>query len=189
MIRDVRIGFTAGAGPVGWAIRHLDRAYIDGGTAPSLINHVLIRVLTLDGFDFIFQSHGKGGVGISFTSDLKRAIGDGKVFRYAERSLGLHLPMAQLAVARMQTFTGSAYDHWMIACYYAAFRFGWRKAPAFGNDARYTCNEAVVKVLDGIIPWADADARQTPEALFTAAFQCPSPVWFKGHTDIPIDFW
>jgi len=189
MIRDIRIGFTAGAGPIGWAIRRLDQAQLEDGAAPSKINHVLLRVICLDGFDFIFQSHGKGGVGICFTSDLKRAVGDGKVFRYAEKSLGLNLQSNQLAVARMQTFSGAAYDRFMIACYYAAFRFGWNKAPALGNDARYTCNEAVLKVLAGLVSWANAEDRKTPEALFAAAFQCPSPSYFGEHPDIPTDFW
>ncbi len=184
MIRDIRIGFTAGVGPVSWAIRRLDRAYLDGGrTAPSRINHVLLRVIYAAGPDLIFQAHGGKGVGVSFTAKLCRAIHAGTVKRYAEKSLELDHAARLRVEARITQIDGCGYDYWRIALYYLAFRFGYRRH-GDGVEHRYTCNEAVCMALDGLIPWIRDDGSQTPERLFAAAFKCPSPIYFEGRPAI-----
>lgn len=190
MIKDIRVGFTAGVGPVGAAIRALDRATLKDGTgAPSKINHILTRIIYLDGLDIIFQSHGKGGVGICFTQDLRRAIADGTVFRYAEKSLELDQATAKAALERMKSFTGAGYDYRMIALYYAAMRLGWKAAPNLGAAGRHTCNEAFLKVFAGLVAWVDTDLKPTPEPLFYAAFGEASPDYFRSHASIPPAFW
>lgn len=189
MIKDVRIGFTAGTGLISWAIRWVDRATVDEKRVPSSINHVLIRVIYHDGMDFVFQSHGKGGVGICFTNDVKEAISHGKVFRYAEKSLGLSYEHAQMAIHRMQTFTGSGYDYFAILMYYIGIAMRVQKASGVHESGRYTCNEAVIRILAGMNPWANPDRRPTPEPLFETVFQCPSPVYFENNPAIPLDFW
>lgn len=189
MIKDIRVGFTAGTGIISHAIRMVDRADVDGVKVPSAINHVLLRVIYQDGMDFVFQSHGNGGVGICFTNDIKRAISDGKVFRYADKSLGLNQQLCDLCVSRMMTFTGAGYDQLAILAYYLSLALKIKKASEMHDFDRYTCNEAVIKVLSGMVSWANSDVRPTPEPIFAAVFQCQSPVYFKNNPSVPLDFW
>lgn len=184
MIQDIRIMFTAGNTITSWLIRRLDRAYVDGGrTVPSKINHVGLRIIYNNGPDLICQSHGLHGVGLCFTSDLKRAVSDGKVYRYAEKSLCLHQWQMAVIERRMAELTGAGYDYWMIAIYYLAIRLHFRK-PSAGVYDRYTCNELVATLLSGIVPWIRDDGTQTPEVLFAAAFAEPSPFYFENHPAI-----
>lgn len=187
MISDIRIGFTAGVGQVCWAIRRLDRAVMPGGiTVPSRINHVLLRMVYEDGPDLIFQSHAGTGVALCFFSDLTRAIAEKRVKRYAEKSLRLCRDDMDAVIRRLPKFEGAGYDYRLIALYYLAIRLGLYRLPSIHHRGRYTCNELVTAALAGIVPWITDDGWQTPEALFAAAFQCPSPVWFDHHQGVSL---
>jgi len=180
MITSIRVGFTAGRGPIGAAIRHVDR---DPDGRPSAINHVLLRV-TYPDIDLIFQSHGVRGVGLCYTSDIVRAVHELRVFRYAEQRLFLSSDDLVRADHRMRHISGRGYDHWQILLYYAAKRLGFGGATKHGISGRYTCNEAVWHVLKGLVPCWIGDVAKTPAEIFYDAFGETSNDYFQRHSAI-----
>lgn len=182
MIRELRMGFTAGRGPGGALIRRVDADVLPTGEeVPSAVNHVLLRAFYTDGLDLVFQSHGIRGVGICFTTDVQRAVSEGRVFRYAEYPLNLQPMDMTLADCRMRHLSGAGYDHWQICLYYAAARLGFERLVRFGNDRRFTCNEAVFEVLKGLSAQWEFEWAPTPTQLFAHVFGEPSSVYFKHH--------
>jgi hypothetical protein len=186
MIADIRLFFTAGTGPVCWAIRRLDRARVINfetpgrhQSVPSCINHTGLRLIYANGPDLAFQSHAGSGVRLSYAIKVQNAQSEGRVKRYAEISLGLSRLDMERVLDRLPEIEGGGYDYRLIALYYLGTRLGLRRLPGWHHRSRYTCNEAVCEALRGVVPWINDDVWQTPERLFNAAFQVPSPVWFR----------
>lgn len=187
-VKELRVGWTAGSPLVCRLIRRCDFAIVDGVRVPSAINHVLLHfIFRGDGPDLIYEA-GPWGIESSPFVHLEAALDSGRVTRLIEWAVPLDEPDLNAIWIHASNLHGDGYDYRMLAFYLIWTKILGKKPSRWlfrmDNKRRFTCNEFVVTVLEGLIPEVPvgADKSFTPEGLFNRIVGIPSPVFIQEHS-------
>jgi len=188
IVKEVRLGWTAGTAKLSKRIRALDYARDESGNRiPSMINHVLLHFIFHNGPDMIVEALFDKGVTTSPFKHLQTALQDDRVLRLIEYVLPLDEDALGAIWTAAEAFHGKGYDKRLLILYLIWGRyFGKSKFADFifrlDDPDRFTCNETAVGILAGRIPQIPIDAPKafTPEGLFLAVLGMSSPI-YCGH--------
>jgi hypothetical protein len=192
MLSEVRIGFTAGTSWVSKAIRWADFALDPyDNKIPSMVNHVLLHFIWMDGPEYIHESQ-QHGVESSPFSHIARALDAHKILRLIEMHLPLNQEQRDEVYRRARNMHAVGYDFGALARYMVWARVrGKEKDEMLRRDDpdRLTCNQYVAACIGGprLIPYIDAESshpeyvRLTPETFFHTIFGKSSPEYLKGQ--------